>query len=392
MINNLDKNDLLAALLEEQTQMNEEIKAQAPAVYLPDLSSKLNYLVHLPRKILRRMLDKHLNKEDMRYLFGILSECDGDGVIRNITTYQLIKLVRAKYGIDNCSMPTLYCVHRRLEKLGFISMSERILTVIDYKESYRKGELGSVTLPSFIFNFGFKNVSVTAYRLMLHWMDLTGVIHYKRNDIYFKVNPDILNVLRKRCIEEIIPAINELKRFFNVTEKVNQQDLTPYYNISLKSQYIVAESELKGIKQAAHIKHERSCKYINKYILSHGIADQLLERSHKNNSKPGFEDLEVKDALSTIVKLLCTYTHNEIHRVLSILKSNLLKVRSIGAFIRQLINIQINKMTFDQLELKQLQRLMRTLIDNGLTEDDIETEMPDLYSKYLFLTDLCSVK
>ena len=183
VINNLDKNDLLAALLEEQSQMKEEIKAQASAAHLPDLSVKLNHLVHLPRKILRKMLEKHLNKEDLRYLIGILSECDGNGVIRNVTTYQLIKLIRSKYGIDNCNMPTLYCVHKKLEKLGFISMSERTLTVIDYKESFQKGELGSVTLPSFIFNFGFKNVSVTAYRLMLHWMDLTGVIHYKRNDI-----------------------------------------------------------------------------------------------------------------------------------------------------------------------------------------------------------------
>ena len=198
--------------------------------------------------------------------------------------------------------------------------------------------------------------------------------------------------MRKRCIEEIIPAINELKRFFDIAEKVNQQDLTPYYNISLKNQYIVAESELKGMKQAAHIKHEKSFKFISKYILSHGIDDQLMERSLVNNNKPGFEDLEVKDALNTIVKLLCTYTHNEIHKVLSTLKSSLQKVRSIGAFVRQLINIHINKMTFDQIELKQLQRLMKTLIDNGLTEDDIETEMPDLYSKYLFLTDLCSVK
>lgn len=384
-MNNIEKQNLLEQLLEEQTLIKQE--------NMPELPNKLNYLVHLPRKILRKALDKYLNKEDLRYLFGLLSECTGNGEINDVTKYQLVKLIKAKYGIDNCSTATLYKVHKKLENLNFICMNEKSLIIIDYKDTFKSGGLGSATLPSFIFNFNFKNASITAYRLMLIWMDNTQVINKKREDIWFKPYSkkiDVFKLLKKRCFEEIIPAINELKQFFDITELVNKDDLTPYYNVSLKKQYITDEYNLKGLKQAAHIKHTQAYKYITKYISLHGLEDVLINRSIKNDNKHDFEDLELKDAVNTIVNQLCTYTQNQIHRVLSILKNNLLKVRSIGAFIRQLIDIYIYKLSHDDLELKDLKKLINTLITNGLTLDGIKELLPDIYSKYVFLTNMCN--
>lgn len=401
-----DRSILLNQLLQERQNMLKEMNSLKEAGLYADsirdsidensviknienMSCKLNYLAYFPRVILRKALEDNLDKEELRYLFVIIGEVNSKGIINNITRYQLIQIIKAKYGEDNCNSSTYYKVHQNLVDLGYIRYENNSILLCDYAASFSKKDeksklLGSVVLPSFIYTYTLKNMSITAYRLMLEWMDLIGGIKSKKY-IHYKLTSDVCQRMKKRCAEEVRPAINELSFFFDIREEISSIDGLSVYHVSLKDSYITDEKALAGIKQPAYIKHGYAFRNITKLLKNYGVMDLLQERKYKHMSEE-YEDLEIYDAVSTITKLLAKYLGNPVKKILSILKNNILNIKSIGGFLTNLIEIYILNKSYGELELKQLKKLIERFIEYGYSLDDIKDISPSMYERYQYLS------
>jgi len=354
-----------------------------------NMMCKLNYLAYLPRTILRRAIADRLDKEELRYLFVILSEVNKRGIIRDITIYQLIQIIKAKYGEDNCNSSTYYKAHKHLVELGYIRYENNSIVVCGYAESFKSkkdGGLGSVVLPSFIYTYTFKNMSITAYRLMLEWMDLIGNISRKKT-IYYKLTSTVAQRMRKRCPEEVRPAIKELSIFFDIKEEISSIDGLSNYHVSLKGSHIIDEKALAGIKQPVYIKHNFAFRYITKLLKHYDLLDLLRERYYRHLSEAGeYEDLDIYQAVATITKMLAKHLGSPLKKILSILRHNILNIKSIGAFLQSLIDVHIMGKSYDELELRQIKKQIDILYKHGYDMEAIIENFPDFYQKYIFLS------
>lgn len=372
-----NKEKILQQLIEEKRQMSIEMK-------ISDNSSKFdvslynyNYLIRLPRKILRRMIVEQLTKEEIRYMWGLLSEVNNrTGEIKNISAYSLVNLINEKY-MGNCSSSSFFSVHNRLIEKGFINYENRCLKVIDYEETFEKNSLGSTPLPFFVFIMN-KNFSTAAYRLLMMIMDRIGVIHYRKAEKLI-IDESMISSLRKRCPEEVRAVIDELRVVFDV----EGNDLE--YNFSLKDSYIIKETEIKGDKLPAKITSKRAWKNIIACVNSCGLFEILNMNAGQRRLKHLSKQLDLNEALKTIAAQLKDYNYKDIRYVLEILKNSIYKVRDVGAFLYTIIHIHIKKRPYEELEKSKIEKLIRELMNQGASEDDIENWIPGIYEKYQYL-------
>lgn len=372
-----NKEIILQQLMEEKKQMSIEIMNSNYAGQNDINIYSYNYLIRLPRKILRRMIVERLSKEEIRYMWGLLSEVNNKtGEIKNVSIYSLVNLINEKY-MGNCSNSSFFSVHNGLIEKGFICYENKCLKVIDYEETFLKNSLGSTPLPFFVFIMN-KNFSTAAYRLLMMIMDRIGVIHYKKSEKLI-IDERMITSLRKRCPEEVRAVIDEINIFFDI--EGNDQEFT----FTLKEAYLIKEKDIKGEKLPANIVSKRSWKKTISCINNCGLINLLNKVLDQRNLKLSSNRQDTNGVIKTIASQLKDYTYKEIRLVLEIIKSNIFNIRDIGAFLYTTIHIHIKKRPYEELEKAKIEKLISELMKHGANEESIELWIPGIFDKYKYL-------
>ena len=342
---------------------------------------KINYHVKFPSDIAKKLIEDGLSKRAIQYFIGLLTEVNTNGEIVDVPLFNIIDIVRVKYGYSLAALSTLYYVHKVLVKKGYISFKDNRLTIVGYKDAYEAGSNGTFNLPLCIFTGSFINLSVAATRLALLWLEQIRTIT-KHKTIGYPINKQSYAQLHKRCPHEVRTVIEELEFMFDIAE---YSEIT--YKIALKREYLIENIEdIEGKRQPESLLYKSTWNTIVDISNKTGITNLLLEREIKYKDTNSYKEISLIESIAVMTKLLKRYKTNRIKYVLEILKDKLRNysdpIRSIGAFIQSLIDAHIKNKSDEEKDKSYIERVIEYLAEKGLNLQDVD---PQMYQQYIAL-------
>jgi|GEM_PF-6044871 len=206
-------------------------------------------------------------KEKIRYLLGLITLADGDGVIHAFNVQYAYKEMSKVFEENTLALSTCYDVHKKLLKDGIISVYDtpsgyQNLRIQGYKEGFKKGY---IAVPYFVFQEVFKKLETAAIKVFFdvvfkHNNGENGKGKVDENKpVIFKVavcptdNKDsisryvkVLGRLKKRSRSEILRLFSGdsgrtgLNSIFNMDLHEIRKGLL---YIRLKKEYMIQKSE-----------------------------------------------------------------------------------------------------------------------------------------------------
>jgi len=276
--------------------------------------------IRIPRSfkdLLSGQIDSFVyTKEKIRYLLGLITLADSDGVIHAFNVQYAYKEMSKIFEENTIALSTCYDVHKKLLKDGIISVYNtpsgyQNLRIQGYKEGFKKGY---IAVPYFVFQEVFKNLETAAIKVFFdivfkHNNGENGKGKVDENKpVIFKVavcptdNKDsisryvkVLGRLKKRSRSELLrlfsgaPGRTGLNSIFNMDLHEIKRGLI---FIRMKKEYMILKNE--AVKASFFSAAKRFARKANiiKNILSNSLIrlnekqfDYIVEMMRKSSTR-----------------------------------------------------------------------------------------------------------
>lgn len=205
---------------------------------------------------------RQLNKEEIRFLCGLIAQCNTYGQIRDYNTFYAIKVMQDLFEDSRFAVSTGYRVQEQLIRKNIIRINEvkgiKTLTINDYADGFGPGR-NYVVLTFAIFRTIFKKLELAAINLFFEQVfqlnngdNGKGVASANK-----KVNLKVISApmdaktdknklaqlrdwLRKRNDSEVFKLILSLQAFFNIEDAGRGN-----FAFRLKQMYFILKSAVR---------------------------------------------------------------------------------------------------------------------------------------------------